>query len=607
MRKIRKIETTIPVLPTRKKVAAYARVSMDTERLHHSLSAQISYYSELIQRNPEWEYVGVYADDSITGTKASKREEFQRMLEDCEAGKIDIVLTKSISRFARNTVDLLKTVRRLKELGISVRFEKENVDSLSADGEVMLTLLASFAQEEVRSISENEKWSVQKRFEQGIPVCRSRILGYRWEDDHLVIVPEEAAIVRRIYQNFLDGKSRLETERELNGEGITTKGGFKWCDSNIKVVLTNITYTGNMLFQKEYIQDPITKKRRKNKGELPQYWVEGTHEAIIDMTTFQHVQDEIARRKALGALANKSLNITCFTGKIKCCNCGKSFMHSIRRNHARFSTTYTDEDGMYRTWVCGSRKKKGSLCNAKEIPDKILRQACAEVLGLDEFDEQAFAERVERIDVPDDGILIFHFYDGTEAVKEWTSTAKRDCWTDEFKDRQREWVRNYMAKGEGRFTPFTTRIKCGICGGSCRRQTEKCSDGKISYWRCGGSDRKGCGIKGIREPVLMEITAKLMGTEEFDADAFREQVQQITMVKSGLLEFTLSDGTIKTAEYSTKRRGKPWTDEQRAKFSASVKGTYTLERRQAMSEHMKQVRRERYWNSTGKSKQSQQP
>ena len=607
MRKIRKIEPVMPVLPTRKRVAAYARVSMETERLHHSLSAQISYYSDLIQRNPEWEYVGVYADDGITGTQASKREEFQRMLEDCEAGKIDIVLTKSISRFARNTVDLLNAVRRLKELGVSVRFEKENIDSLSADGEVMLTLLASFAQEEVRSLSENERWSVKKRFEQGIPVCRSRILGYRWEGDHLVIVPEEAAIVRRIFQNFLDGKSRLETERELNGEGITTKGGFKWCDSNIKVILTNITYTGNMLFQKEYIEDPITKKRRKNKGELPQYWVEGTHEAIIDMETFQYVQDEIARRKALGALANKSLNITCFTGKIKCCNCGKSFMHNIRRNRARFTTTYTDENGMYRTWVCGTRKQKGSVCGAKEIPDKILRQACAEVLGLDEFDEQVFAERVERIDVPDGGILVFHFYDGTEVVKEWASTAKKDCWTDEFKDRQREWVRNYMAKGEGRFTPFTTRIKCGICGGSCRRQTQKCSDGKISYWRCSGPDRKGCGIKGIREPELMEITAKLMGTAEFDADAFREQVQQITMVKSGLLEFTFTDGTIKTAEYSTKRKGKPWTDEQRAKFSASMKGTYTPERRQAMSEHMKQVRRERYWNSTGKSKQSQQP
>ena len=277
MAKIRKIEPVMPTLPTRKKVAAYARVSMETERLHHSLSAQVSYYSDLIQRNPEWEYAGVYADDGITGTKANSREEFQRMLEDCEAGKIDIILTKSISRFARNTVDLLETVRHLKELGVSVRFEKENIDSLSGDGEVMLTLLASFAQEEITSLSNNVKWGIRKRFEKGIPNFRNKILGYEWEGDHLVVVPEEAAIVKRIFQNFLDGKSRLETERELNGEGITTKAGCKWCDSNIKVVLSNITYTGNLLLQKEYIEDPITKKRRKNKGELPQYFVENTH------------------------------------------------------------------------------------------------------------------------------------------------------------------------------------------------------------------------------------------------------------------------------------------------------------------------------------------
>ena len=317
MAKIRKIEPVMPTLPTRKKVAAYARVSMETERLHHSLSAQVSYYSDLIQLNPEWEYAGVYADDGITGTKANSREEFQHMLEDCEAGKIDIILTKSISRFARNTVDLLETVRHLKELGVSVRFEKENIDSLSGDGEVMLTLLASFAQEEITSLSNNVKWGIRKRFEKGIPNFRNKILGYEWEDDHLVVVPEEAVIVKRIFQNFLDGKSRLETERELNGEGITTKAGCKWCDSNIKIVLSNITYTGNLLLQKEYIEDPITKKRRKNKGELPQYFVENNHEAIIDMETFQYVQDEMARRRKLGALANKSLkeNIWTFDGK----------------------------------------------------------------------------------------------------------------------------------------------------------------------------------------------------------------------------------------------------------------------------------------------------
>ena len=609
MKTVKKIEITRPVLPTRKKVAAYARVSMESDRMMHSLSTQVSYYNELIQSNPEWEFAGVYADNFISGTSTEKRTEFQRMLADCEAGKIDIVLTKSISRFARNTVDLLETVRHLKELGIEVQFEKEHINSLSDDGELMLSLLASFAQEESRSISENARWAIQKRFEKGIPNGHFRVYGYRWEGDELVPVPEEAAIVKRIYQNFLDGKSRLETERELAAEGITTRDGCRWVDSNIKSVLSNITYTGNLLLQKEFIEDPVTKKRRKNKGQLPQYFVENTHEPIIDMETFQYVQDEMARRRELGALANKSLNITCFTGKIKCGNCGKSFMHNIRKNRAQFTTTYTDEDGMYTTWVCGSRKQKqkGEPCMAKEIPDKILKACCAEVLGLNEFDDEIFAERVERIDVPDGGTLVFHFYDGTEVTKEWKSTAKQDCWTDEYKDRQREWVRNYMAKGDGRFSPFTTRIKCGCCGGSCRRQVQGSSDGKIAYWRCSGGGATNCGIKGIREPELMEIAAGLMGLPEFDGDAFREQVDHITMVKSGLLEFTFTDGHTEEAEYSTKRKGKPWTEEQRAKFKESIKGSYTPESRKAMSEHMKQVRRERYWNSKGKSKQSQQP
>lgn len=189
MRKISKVERKIPQMPNRKKVAAYARVSMESERLQHSLSAQISYYSDLIQKYPDWEYVGVYADYGISGTKTERRTEFNRMLADCEAGKIDIVLTKSISRFARNTVDLLETVRHLRELGISVRFEKEHIDSLTEDGELMLTLLASFAQEESRSISENVKWGTRKRFEQGIPNGKFQIYGYRWDGDHLVIEP----------------------------------------------------------------------------------------------------------------------------------------------------------------------------------------------------------------------------------------------------------------------------------------------------------------------------------------------------------------------------------------------------------------------------------
>ena len=185
-----------------------------------------------------------------------------------------------------------------------------------------MTILASFAQEESRSISENIRWRIKKQFEKGNTNGQFRVYGYRWEEDNLVVVHEEAAVVRRIFQNFLDGKSRLETEREFAAEGITTRNGYRWMDSNIKVVLTNVTYTGNMLFQKEYVTDPILKKRKKNRGELPKYYVENTHEPIIDKETFDYVQQEMARRKKLGALANKSLNTTCFTGKIKCGQCG---------------------------------------------------------------------------------------------------------------------------------------------------------------------------------------------------------------------------------------------------------------------------------------------
>lgn len=179
MKTIKKISAGRIVLPTKKRVAAYARVSMESDRMAHSLSSQISYYNDLIQNNPEWQFAGVYADRFISGTSMERRTEFRRMLSDCEEGKIDIILTKSISRFARNTVDLLNTVRRLKELGVDVQFEKECIHSLSGDGELMLTLLASFTQEESRSISENIKWSIQKLYKQGIPHGRFRVYGYK--------------------------------------------------------------------------------------------------------------------------------------------------------------------------------------------------------------------------------------------------------------------------------------------------------------------------------------------------------------------------------------------------------------------------------------------
>jgi len=586
MPKISKIEPTMPVLKQRKKVAAYARVSMQSERMMHSLSAQISYYSKIIQKNPDWEYAGVYADDFISGTNTVKRDEFKRMLADCEKGKIDIILTKSISRFARNTVDLLETVRDLKSKGIEVRFEKENINSMSGDGELMLSILASFAQEESRSISENIRWATKKRFEKGIPNGRFKIFGYRWVDDKLVPVPEEAEIVKRIYQNFLDGKSRLETEKEFAAEGITTRDGCRWVDSNIKSVLTNITYTGNLLLQKEYIEDPITKRRKKNRGELPQYFVENTHEALIDMETYQYVQDEIARRKELGPLANKSLNTCCFTGKIKCPYCGQSYMHNKR----------TDRGSCLEFWCCGSRKKKGGRCEVGgSINHEKLKKACAEVLGLEEFDDEIFLREVDHIDVPKRYVLEFHMADGRVITKDCPNTGHKDCWTAEYRAKTSEKRKKNGTNPKGA-TCFTGKIKCKNCGCNFRRATQPSAtseSGKVNYWRC-SEHSNGCQTAGLREDALIPLLADALGMAEFDETLFRKVVDYISVLTDTDLEIHKKDGTVVALVYTPpSRKYHPRTEEQKAHMRSLMKAKWTPERKAEMSERMKQLRKER--------------
>ena len=595
MKKITEIKKMKPVLPERKKVAAYCRVSMETERLHHSLSAQVSRYSELIQSNPQWEFAGIYADEGISGTKAEKRPEFMRLIADCDAGKIDIVLTKSISRFARNTVDLLKTVRHLKDIGVEVRFEKENIRSLSDDGELMLTLLASFAQEESRSISENEKWSVKKRMEQGIPTAKPPILGYKWVGNHLEIVPEEATVVKRIFQNFLDGKSRLETERELEAEGIRSVNGNVMRDSQLKHILNNITYTGNTLLQKEFVEDPITKKRRKNKGQLPQYYIENTHEAIIDYDTWKYVQDEMERRRELGALANKSLNTCCFTGKIKCPYCGFSYMHN-HRNKNGHPQEY---------WNCGSKKKKqkpDKKCPVGgTISQKALEKACCEVLGLSEFNEAVFLEKVDHIEVPEKYTLQFFLKDGTKITRPAPNTGHQDCWTAEYRAETSKKRREHpYAKGT---TELSGRIKCTACGCNFRRCTQPASNPnkpKMHYWRC-SAHGKGCITIGLREDVLKKQIAEVMGIPEYDADLFKNQIPVIYVKDKDLLEIHFKDGRIETTQYAPPEKTfTPRSEESREHMRQLMKERWTPEYKAQMSRKMKQIRSEKFWNSSGK-------
>ena len=580
MRKINIIEPKVPQMPSRKKVAAYARVSMESERLQHSLSAQVSYYSSLIQQNPAWEYAGVYADDGITGTKTNDRTEFNRMIADCEAGKTDIILTKSISRFARNTVDLLNAVRHLKELGISVQFEKEHIDSLSEDGELMLTLLASFAQEEVRSLSDNVKWGTRKRFEKGIPNGRFQIYGYRWDGDHLVVEPEEAKIVKLIYDNFLNGLSAESTEKQLEEMGVKSYKGQHFGNTSIRQILGNITYTGNLLFQKEYTVDPISKKSRKNQGELPQYWVENTHEAIIPMEVYQAVQEEKARRRELGVFANWSINTSCFTSKIKCGRCGKSYQRSNRKGRK-------DLDANYTVWICGTRRKTGNAqCQNKDIPEPMLKEACAAVLGLDEFDETVFSEQIDHIEIPAPYEMVFYFKDGRIVPHRWQSTMRKDCWTDERRAAKGRYVQEHQLGPNS--SCFTSRIRCDQCGENYRRQRSRHKDGSFdSVWRCASSAK--CSSPSIKEETLMALCAEAMGLDEFEETAFREQIACIHITAPFHLSIHFFDGHTFEAQWENKRK----------------MPKHSEERKQHMREVMIQKWRERHGESNDNSSDDQ--
>ena len=407
------------------RTAAYARVSSGKDAMLHSLSAQVSYYNSLIQSNPEWLFCGVYADEALTGTK-DNRENFQRLLSECRAGRIDLIITKSISRFARNTVTLLETVRELKELGVDVYFEEQNIHSISPDGEFMLTLLGSYAQEESYSASENQKWRIRKDFEQG-RLGSITMLGYeRSNDGTLIIVPEEAEIVRMIFNDFLDGMGKNAIANKLLAMGVPTKGGGVWTAWSIRRILRNEKYCGDILFQKSFRENHITKRKIENKGQLPQYYAEETHEAIIDKETFLLVQ-ELLKAKQDYFTPDKPTNVTYpFTGMIHCGCCGKYYRRKVQK---------------YRTlWICWTYNARGKkFCpESKQIPEDILYDKCCEVLNLDEFDNEVFQDEIEYISVPKPNVLTFIFKTGEKRTVHWLDHSRTEAWTPEMRKKAAE-------------------------------------------------------------------------------------------------------------------------------------------------------------------------
>ena len=335
----------------KRRVAAYARVSTNSEEQVTSYEAQVDYYTKYIQGRADWEFVKVYTDEGISGTNTKHRDGFNEMIEDALAGQIDLIITKSVSRFARNTVDSLITVRKLKEKGIEVYFEKENIYTLDSKGELLITIMSSLAQEESRSISENITWGKRKFFADGkVYLPYKNFLGYEKGEDGLPkIVPDEADIIRLIYSMFLEGKTTYAIATALTENGIPTpRKKVVWKPSTVESILTNEKYKGAALLQKSFTVDFLTKKMKPNEGEVPQYYIEDSHEAIIDPREFELVQAEMARRKGLRATYSGN---SIFASRIICGDCGSFYgaktWHSTskyRKIIYRCFNKYADKD-----------------------------------------------------------------------------------------------------------------------------------------------------------------------------------------------------------------------------------------------------------------------
>lgn len=370
--KVRSYEATANDVIGQKRVAAYARVSTDFDEQMTSFEAQRDYYTKYIKSKPEWEFVEVYADEGISGTSAKNRYGFNRMVNDALAGKIDLIITKSVSRFARNTVDTLTTVRQLKEKNVEVYFEKENIFTLDSKGELLMAIFSSLAQEEARNISENVTWGQRKRFADGkVSLPYGQFLGYEKGEDGLPeIVEKEAAVVRRIYRLFLEGKTSSGIAKLLTEEKIPTPGGKeRWQASTIQSILKNEKYKGDALLQKGYTVDFLTKKKKVNEGEVPQYYVENSHPAIIEPETFELVQAEFKRRKSAGKYTSA---INCFASRITCGDCGGFYGRKVWHSNTKYAQTI---------WQCNQKFRKKTYCTTPHLKEEVLKVAFIEAFN----------------------------------------------------------------------------------------------------------------------------------------------------------------------------------------------------------------------------------
>ena len=348
---------------TLRRVAAYARVSTDHEEQQSSYEAQVDYYTRYIQSHPDWQFVSVYSDEGVTGCNTKKRDGFNHMVADALAGQIDLIITKSVSRFARNTVDTLTTIRKLKEKGVECFFEKENIWTFDPKCELILSILASLSQEESRSISENVTWGHRRRFEAGkASVPFGRFLGYdRGKNGELIVNKKQAKIVKRIFAEFLAGASPYQIAKNLTADHIPTPGGKEiWSGCVVRSILQNEKYKGDALLQKVFTPDFLTKKKVKNTGQVPQYYVKGDHEPIIEPEIFDLVQRRMSRE-------SKSSSVSPFSGKVKCGCCMSYYGSKVWHSNSKYRRII---------WQCnGKYKKKDITCTTPNLTEDDLKNA----------------------------------------------------------------------------------------------------------------------------------------------------------------------------------------------------------------------------------------
>lgn len=512
MKRITKIE---PAKAEEKKlrVAAYCRVSTGSDEQLESLKTQKAHYQAYIHKHSEWEFAGIYYDEGITGTKKDKRPELLHLLRDCELGKVDFVLTKSISRFSRNTTDCLEMVRKLLSCGVGIYFEKENLNTQTMEDEFLLTVLGSLAESESRSISDNERWSVKNRFLNGTFHQGMAPYGYKLDDGNLVIDEERAPVVRLVFERALAGDGSSKIAVTLNEKKIPSPLNGKWSSGTVKGILTNERYVGDALYQKTYSDENFV--RHTNHGERDQYLHQDHHEPIISREDFQKAQDMLAqhrKEKNIELEGERYQNRHLFTGKIICGECGCTMKHRLISGRV---------EGSYEAWVCGRHIQSKELCSMKAIQQQAIEAAFTTMLNKLIFSRKELFEPF---------------------VEDLRNTDASDI------TRQIEEIDAEMEENMSQVRTITDLAASGLLDSVMLQKTQS----ELSAKRMELTSRKAMlaaqlseNYKGTAEAgKLLKELSRLEISRDFNPDAFETFVKKVHIYSRQLIGFELTCGLI---------------------------------------------------------------